>query len=161
MADEDIEGSPLDNAADLPELVIDVYRLLRREPDRRIHEISANLQQSDSEVRATLNVLADLALLRLSLDRADAYRVVDPAATSGGPRERRTRAAHACGLSKRELEVAMLVIDGLTNQQIADRLFVSIRTIETHLSHIFTKLSVTSRVGVVKALGQKIFHHHD
>ncbi len=78
-ADDHINDSPRENTADLPDLVMDVYRLLRRQPDRKIHEISANLKQSDSEIRTTLNVLADLALLRLSLDRADAYRVVDPA----------------------------------------------------------------------------------
>jgi DNA-binding CsgD family transcriptional regulator len=58
------------------------------------------------------------------------------------------------GLSRRELEVAALVADGSTNQQIAEKLFVSVRTVETHLSRIFTKLGVTSRVGVVSALAR-------
>jgi DNA-binding CsgD family transcriptional regulator len=56
------------------------------------------------------------------------------------------------GLSKREYEVASLVVEGCTNSQIADRLYVSIRTVETHLSHIFAKFGVSSRVGVVNAL---------
>ncbi len=58
------------------------------------------------------------------------------------------------GLSRRELEVAELVVDGYTNKQIAEKLFLSIRTVETHMSHIFAKLGVTSRVGVVSALKQ-------
>ncbi|WP_344951670.1 helix-turn-helix transcriptional regulator [Actinomadura miaoliensis] len=58
------------------------------------------------------------------------------------------------GLSQREFEVAMLVSDGLTNQQIAERLFISVRTVETHLSHIFSKLDITSRVNLVKALAR-------
>ncbi|MDN3353369.1 LuxR family transcriptional regulator [Actinomadura sp. DC4] len=65
---------------------------------------------------------------------------------------RRSTGPH--GLSNRELEVATLVADGHTNQQIAEKLFLSIRTVETHLSHIFTKLGVTSRVGVVSVLNQ-------
>ncbi|MGI5156414.1 helix-turn-helix transcriptional regulator [Microbispora sp. CA-102843] len=56
------------------------------------------------------------------------------------------------GLSPRELEVALLVAEGLTNQQVAERLFLSVRTVETHLSRIFAKLEVTSRVGVATAL---------
>ncbi len=59
------------------------------------------------------------------------------------------------GLSPRELEVARLVADELTNQQIAERLFLSVRTVETHLSRIFTKLDVSSRVGVATALNRR------
>ncbi|MBA9004917.1 ATP-binding protein [Thermomonospora cellulosilytica] len=57
-------------------------------------------------------------------------------------------------LSRRELQVARLVAEGCTNQQIAERLYLSIRTVETHLSHIFAKLGVSSRVAVVNALGR-------
>ena len=65
------------------------------------------------------------------------------------------RGRQGAGLSRRETEVAMLVVEGFTNQQIAARLFLSIRTVETHLSHIFTKLGVSSRVGVVGVLNQR------
>jgi DNA-binding NarL/FixJ family response regulator len=72
-------------------------------------------------------------------------RVAGPAAAgrAGGPH----------GLTQRELEVVTLVREGCTNQQIAESLFVSIRTVETHLSHAFAKLGVTSRTGLLKALG--------
>ncbi|MCW2885697.1 MAG: hypothetical protein QOE54_521 [Streptosporangiaceae bacterium] len=56
------------------------------------------------------------------------------------------------GLSRREQEVATLVVEGYTNQQIAEKLVLSIRTVETHLSHVFAKLGVGSRVNLVKAL---------
>jgi ATP/maltotriose-dependent transcriptional regulator MalT len=69
-----------------------------------------------------------------------------PAPTAGG------RRAGPHGLSPRELEVAELVVEGCTNQQVAEKLVVSIRTVETHLSNIFRKLGVSSRVGVVTAL---------
>jgi DNA-binding CsgD family transcriptional regulator/flagellar motility protein MotE (MotC chaperone) len=56
------------------------------------------------------------------------------------------------GLSLRELEVAVLVAEGRTNQQIAEKLALSVRTVETYLSHIYLKLGVTSRIGVVHAV---------
>jgi len=49
------------------------------------------------------------------------------------------------GLTRREREVAALVADGLTNRQIAERLFISERTADGHLEHIREKLGVRSR----------------
>src|SRR5262249_20079072 len=49
------------------------------------------------------------------------------------------------GLTRRELEVAALVAEGLTNRQIAERLFISERTADGHLEHIREKLGVRSR----------------
>jgi DNA-binding NarL/FixJ family response regulator len=51
-------------------------------------------------------------------------------------------------LSQREREIAELVAIGKTNQQIGDALFISAKTVETHLSCIFTKLGVRSRAAV-------------
>ena len=48
-------------------------------------------------------------------------------------------------LTSRELEVATLVAEGLTNRQIADRLVISERTAQNHVQHILTKLGFTSR----------------
>jgi DNA-binding CsgD family transcriptional regulator len=58
----------------------------------------------------------------------------------------------AATLSPRELDVAELVCAGSTNQQIADKLVLSVRTVETHLTHIFAKLGVTNRAGVARVL---------
>jgi DNA-binding CsgD family transcriptional regulator len=52
-------------------------------------------------------------------------------------------------LTRREREVALFVADGLTNIQIADRLVISRRTVEEHVSKILRKLGVRSRVAVV------------
>jgi non-specific serine/threonine protein kinase len=57
-------------------------------------------------------------------------------------------AGSAGGLSKRELEVARLVASGMTSRAIAERLFLSERTVESHLEHILTKLGFSSRTQV-------------
>jgi len=49
------------------------------------------------------------------------------------------------GLTQRELEVLRLLATGKTNRVIAEELVVSEKTIASHVSHIFTKLGVTSR----------------
>jgi DNA-binding CsgD family transcriptional regulator len=49
------------------------------------------------------------------------------------------------GLSKRELEVLQLMAEGLSNQEIASRLFVSLNTIKTHSSRLFEKMDVKRR----------------
>lgn len=54
------------------------------------------------------------------------------------------------GLSKRELEVLQLIAEGLSNQEIAARLFVSLNTIKTHSSRIFEKLDVKRRTQAIE-----------
>lgn len=53
-------------------------------------------------------------------------------------------------LSIREREVLALLAFGYTNQEIADRLFVSVRTVEAHRAHILTKLRLSSRAELVR-----------
>jgi ATP/maltotriose-dependent transcriptional regulator MalT len=70
---------------------------------------------------------------------------------------RRTRAGKADGsgietLTERELEVARLVVDRKTNAQIAAELFLSPKTVETHIRHLFQKLGVSSRVEVARVV---------
>jgi len=53
-------------------------------------------------------------------------------------------------LSSRELEVLQLIADGLSNQQIAGRLFVSLNTIKTHTANLFLKLEVERRTQAIE-----------
>jgi len=55
-------------------------------------------------------------------------------------------------LSGREREVAELVTERLTNREIAQRLVLSEKTIERHMSRIFVKLGVSSRVEVAREM---------
>ena len=53
-------------------------------------------------------------------------------------------------LTPTERDVVRLVGEGLANKDIATRLFVSPRTVQTHLTHVYTKLGLTSRVQLVQ-----------
>lgn len=54
------------------------------------------------------------------------------------------------GISKRELEVLELMAQGLSNQEIADKLFVSLNTIKTHSANLFIKLDAKRRTQAVQ-----------
>lgn len=58
------------------------------------------------------------------------------------------------GLSSRELEVLQLMADGLSNQEIAERLFLSLATVKTHSSNLFEKLDVKRRTQAVEKARQ-------
>jgi predicted ATPase/DNA-binding CsgD family transcriptional regulator len=75
---------------------------------------------------------------RMSLADAVSYALADEPedAWRGGPGRTLTR---------RELEVAALVVQGLTNRAVAGRLHLSVRTVDTHVDHILTKLGFSTR----------------
>ncbi len=64
--------------------------------------------------------------------------------------ERNQAALDALGISAREVEVLELLAEGCSNQEIADRLFVSPNTVKTHLSHLYGKLDVRRRTQAVQ-----------
>lgn len=66
-----------------------------------------------------------------------------------GPR-RATTLANPAGLTTRQVEVLRLLGDGLTNAELAERLFLSVKTVDHHVSAILTKLDVTKRRDAVR-----------
>ncbi|MGH9002682.1 MAG: helix-turn-helix domain-containing protein, partial [Acidimicrobiia bacterium] len=64
-----------------------------------------------------------------------------------------TRVPQADVLTPREREAATLAATGLSNRDVAARLFVSLRTVENHLHRVFSKLGVASREDLAQALG--------
>lgn len=67
-----------------------------------------------------------------------------------------TNAVGRTQLTGREREVARLVLDAMTNQQIADALSVSVRTVESHVSHILAKLRLSSRKQLAELLPSEL-----
>ena len=75
----------------------------------------------------------------LSTDDAIAYAM-------RGRGDRKRPAYGWASLTPAELDVAGLVSEGLANKDVAERLFISPRTVQAHLTHMYTKLGFTSRV---------------
>jgi DNA-binding CsgD family transcriptional regulator len=67
---------------------------------------------------------------------------------------RRAVASGPGALSPREREVARLAVQGLSARQIADRLFIGERTVETHLTRVYAKLGVESKLELVRRAGE-------
>jgi DNA-binding NarL/FixJ family response regulator len=73
--------------------------------------------------------------------------VVSAVLDEAGQRTPPKRSERPAGLTDRELEVLGLVIQGLSNRQMADALVVSPKTIDHHIQHIYDKIGVSTRVG--------------
>jgi DNA-binding NarL/FixJ family response regulator len=97
-----------------------------------------------SDVTAALEVL-DRLQAKPQADRARALLRELGRRTSPQPRQ---RGQHR--LSAREEEVAQLVAQGLTNAEIAQRLFITTRTVTTHLEHIYRRLEISSRSALIR-----------
>jgi predicted ATPase/DNA-binding NarL/FixJ family response regulator len=93
---------------------------------------------SDEEFDAALSEGA-----ALSTEEAIAY-------AQRGRGERKRPSSGWASLTPTELDVVRLVSEGLGNKDIAARLFISHRTVQTHLTHVYTKLGMTSRVALAQ-----------
>ncbi len=145
-----------------------------REAARLAHEsaaaaaaVAANLQAAFSrslEARALIaagereGAIALLRDVERQLDECGSLRVRDEMRSElrrlGTRHARKPGSAETGGraeLSKRELEVAALIADRKTNREIAAALFLSAKTVESHIRNIFDKLGVSSRAEVARA----------
>jgi len=131
-------------------------RIRERSPGARILFLSMHDQARD--VRRAFDAGADGYLLKSAADE-DLVRAVR--AVAGGERYVHPSLGAVLAappsegplgeLTSREREVLRLLALGHTNQEIAEALIVSVRTVESHRAHVMTKLRVTTRAGLVRA----------
>jgi DNA-binding CsgD family transcriptional regulator len=84
----------------------------------------------------------------LSTEEAIAY-------AQRGRGERRRPPTGWDSLTPMESDVVRLVAEGLGNKEIGARMFISPRTVQTHLTHVYAKLGLTSRVQLVQEAGRR------
>src|SRR5581483_3873745 len=96
--------------------------------------------------------------LREALDlaqRAGAVSLAEKAHNeliAAGARPRRVVRSGAASLTPSERRIATMTAEGLSNREIAQALFVTLRTVEMHLSNVFRKLEISSRTQIPAAL---------
>jgi DNA-binding CsgD family transcriptional regulator len=138
---------------------------LLREAVSALAAAGARLEEARAEVDLGAMLRRDnrraeaRSLLGRGLDTADRLdapplaRYAETELRATGARPRRVRLTGAEALTASERRVAELAAEGLTNRQIAQALFITARTVEGHLTHVFQKLSVRSRDDLAGALG--------
>jgi DNA-binding CsgD family transcriptional regulator len=114
-------------------------------------DLGAALRRSGAKTEARDHLRAGLEGAQRCGARALVSRASDELAAAGG-RPRRDADPDRGLLTPSELRIARLAADGRTNREIAQTLFVSLRTVETHLTHVYQKLDVTSRGALPAAL---------
>lgn len=112
-----------------------------------------------AEVATRLNArptLTRIATLRQQADQLNLHATTSATRQAGHPTTQQT-ATTAPRLTARETDVLRLVADGLTDSDVAARLFISPRTVSTHLTSIYTKLNVSSRTAATRiALDERL-----
>lgn len=92
------------------------------------------------------NAVRQLAEGHAAIDPAVQHHLLDVIANTS---EDRSVCALPGGLTAREVEVLKLIAEGLSNRQIAERLFVNESTVKTHINHLFAKVGVRDRAQAV------------
>lgn len=114
------------------------------------YEVALALADGSEEAKLEALAIFDSLGARPMADRLRAL-LRDEGATSIPRGPTKTTSSNPGGLTERQLEVMQLIADGLTNNEIADKLFVSKRTVEHHVSAIYGKLGVGTRAMAINA----------
>ena len=146
-----------------PDMLLDAVARYRETPLRpdlaACCEDAAGVLAAAGRRDEAIKLLHEAATIDADIDaRADAARVDATLRNLGVRRPRRRPSRPSFGwesLTPMETDVSRLVAEGLTNPEIGARLYISRRTVETHLSHVFTKLGLASRTQLAAELSKR------
>jgi DNA-binding CsgD family transcriptional regulator len=112
--------------------------------------------------RRIVDARTHLSVALTAFDTAGAVPFADRAASelraagvSAGPRLASGAGGKAAALTPQELQIAQMAAAGMTNREIADRIYLSHRTVAAHLYKVFPKLGITRRNQLHAALGER------
>jgi DNA-binding CsgD family transcriptional regulator len=123
----------------------------RLEQAKSLADLGAALRRAGQRAAARPRLAEALDLAAGCGARPLAGRAHDELTAAGG-RPRRARRHGLDSLTPSELRVARLAADGQTNRQIAHGLYVTPKTVETHLAHVYAKLGISQRGELPEAL---------
>jgi len=124
----------------------------RLEHARALVDLGAALRRSNRKAEAREPLRDGLAIARACGALPLAERAHDELVATGA-RPRKIVRAGADALTASERRVARMAADGMANKEIAQALFVTVRTVEAHLHHAYQKLEISSRGEIAEALG--------
>lgn len=142
------------------EILEDAARIF--ESSGPVNELARTLGVLGGALRRRSDRAAAREVLTRSIDLAEACgadgvgrRSRDELVAAGGTRKPRPVTGLGA-LTASELRIARLAAGGLTNKEIAERLFVTLRTVETHLTHAYEKLGIGGRPELARSLSVQI-----
>jgi ATP/maltotriose-dependent transcriptional regulator MalT len=152
----------LDDDADVLLASVDAYRRSPRSVERagacEDAAVALTRGRRTDEARALFDEALELhQAVDASLDIRRVTAAMRQAGLRRGTRSKRHRPRTGWNaLTSAERDIAALTVEGLTNPQIAERLFISKRTVQTHLSHVFAKLGISSRVALATIAAERL-----
>lgn len=152
VAPDDTAADLFDEALALPRIEVWPFELAR---------VRLAYGERLRRLRRTRDARVQLEAARDGFDRLGALLWSQRASTelrATGAARRAGVAGGVGSLTPQELEVAQLAARGLSNREIATRLFVSPRTVSAHLYRVFPKLGITSRAALRDALSDNLSH---
>ncbi len=126
----------------------------------RVSAARCLLAQSQQEAAAAELAASELAVAGTLLGSWRGWRVTEleqvRAQLGLAPADGDAAVSGPASLTRREREVALLIADGMTNAELARRLYISPKTVAVHVSHILQKLGVSSRTEVTEVIGARM-----